>query len=169
MSYIERNLLPGEQLIFRARLSWIIFLRPLGWLVITFMLYYLTIYYDLPHFDTINLVFLSVLLLIFFADLIQFLTYITTEFGVTTQRIIVKRGIVQRLVKENLLQKIESIQVFQSFVGRIFGYGTIIVHGIGGTPEAFDLINDPMTFRLKIQEQIEKSNGNSNTNKASGI
>ena len=80
----------------------------------------------------------------------------TTEFGVTNQRIIVKRGILSRVVKENTLQKIESIQVTQSVMGRFFGFGTIIVRGIGGTPEVFTLINKPLAFRSQVQQQIEQ-------------
>jgi uncharacterized membrane protein YdbT with pleckstrin-like domain len=75
---------------------------------------------------------------------------------INNQRLIIKRGFVQRTTWENLLQKIENIQVIQSIPGRLLNYGTILVHGTGGTKEVFASINDPLTFRKHAQEQIEK-------------
>ena len=41
------------------------------------------------------------------------------------------------------------------------GYGTVIVHGTGGTPEVFNRIAHPLEFRTQVQQQIEKSQGSS--------
>jgi hypothetical protein len=39
----------------------------------------------------------------------------------------------------------------------MLGYGTVIVHGTGGTPEVFNRMAHPLEFRTQVQQQIEKS------------
>jgi uncharacterized membrane protein YdbT with pleckstrin-like domain len=48
--------------------------------------------------------------------------------------------------------KIESVNVDQSILGRILGYGTIRIVGSGGTKEVFPNISKPLLFRKKFQE-----------------
>jgi uncharacterized membrane protein YdbT with pleckstrin-like domain len=55
----------------------------------------------------------------------------TSEFAVTNRRVIIKVGLIRRRTVELRLEKVESIGVDQSILGRILGYGTIIVHGTG--------------------------------------
>ena len=50
---------------------------------------------------------------------------------------LIKVGIVNRRSLEMLLSKVETVRVEQSVVGRILGYGTIVVTGTGGTNEPF--------------------------------
>jgi hypothetical protein len=38
--------------------------------------------------------------------------------------------------------------------GRTLGYGDVVVHGTGGTPESFVLISHPQEFRRQVQQQI---------------
>jgi len=74
------------------------------------------------------------------------------EFVVTNKRIIVKTGIVSRRTLEMNLNKIESVNVDQSVIGRMFGYGTITIIGTGGTKESFPDIGDAVEFRKRFQE-----------------
>ena len=76
----------------------------------------------------------------------------TDEFAITNKRIIVKTGLIQRHTLEMNLSKIESVNVDQSIMGRIFGYGTITIIGTGGTRESFPNIQRPMEFRKMFQE-----------------
>ena len=79
-----------------------------------------------------------------------------TEMVVTNKRVIVKTGLLQRNTFEMLLSRIESIGVQEPVMGRMLGYGTVILRGVGGTPDEFDLIAKPLEFRSHVQEQIEK-------------
>lgn len=79
-----------------------------------------------------------------------FLVYKTTEFALTNKRIIAKKGILRRHSIENLLNKIESITVNQPLDGRIWGYGTVIVTGSGGTQEDFRMIGRSMELRKMV-------------------
>jgi len=77
-----------------------------------------------------------------------------TEMAVTNKRVIVKSGLADRRTIELLLQRIESIAVEEPALGRILGYGTVIVRGTGGTPEVFPQIARPLEFREQVQRQI---------------
>lgn len=74
------------------------------------------------------------------------------EFVITNKRVILKTGIVSRKAFEMNLSKIESVNVDQNIPGRILGYGTITVIGIGGTRESFENISEPLKFRQKFLE-----------------
>ena len=79
--------------------------------------------------------------------------YLTSEFAVTNKRVLVKVGFISRHTLELLLSKVETIGVDQSILGRILGYGTIVVIGTGGTREPFKAIADPLGFRHQVQGQ----------------
>jgi uncharacterized membrane protein YdbT with pleckstrin-like domain len=80
-----------------------------------------------------------------------------TEMAVTDRRVIVKIGVAARRTFEILLSKVESIGVEESVMGRMLGYGTVVVRGTGGTPEPFDTVAHPLEFRKQVQQQIENS------------
>ena len=83
----------------------------------------------------------------------------TSEFAVTNRRVIIKVGLVSRRTVELNLEKVESIGVEQTILGRILGYGTIVVVGTGGTKEPFPRIADPMGFRRAVNEATEALRG----------
>lgn len=74
----------------------------------------------------------------------------SSEFAITNRRVIIKIGLISRHVLEMNLSKVESINVDQTVMGRMLGYGTITVIGTGGTRELFHKIADPMEFRRQF-------------------
>jgi uncharacterized membrane protein YdbT with pleckstrin-like domain len=80
----------------------------------------------------------------------------TSEFAVTNQRVVIKTGLIARDTLEMNLQKIESVGVDQSLLGRLLGYGDITIIGTGGTREQFSCIADPVRFRRTFQEQVAR-------------
>ena len=76
----------------------------------------------------------------------------TSEYAITNKRVIIKVGLIRRRTVEINISKIESINVHQSIVGRILGYGDIAIVGTGGTKETFDTLASPIQFRKKFQE-----------------
>jgi uncharacterized membrane protein YdbT with pleckstrin-like domain len=98
----------------------------------------------------ITFVSLKGILTLFIAPLIAFYT---SEFAITNKRLMIKTGLISRHTFEMNLSKIESINVNQSILGRILGYGTIMIMGTGSTREPFAAIRDPLTFRKKFLEQ----------------
>ena len=75
----------------------------------------------------------------------------TSEFGVTSRRVIIKVGLFQRRTLELLIRQVEAISVDQSITGRMFNFGTITLTGTGGVRETFHNISNPLEFRRSIQ------------------
>src|SRR4029453_2573668 len=71
----------------------------------------------------------------------------STELAVTNRRVIAKFGLIARSTVEMNLAKIESVRVEQTVLGRLFGFGSIIVTGTGSTMDPIRLIADPIAFR----------------------
>jgi uncharacterized membrane protein YdbT with pleckstrin-like domain len=144
MGYVDSNLLPNEQVTYRARLHRIIYLFP-------FCLFLIAIAVAIAGGRWTALA-LAVLALI--TMLPPWVRSISSEFAVTNKRVLVKVGLVRRHSLELLLQKVEGIGVDQGILGRILGYGTITVSGTGGTREAFRMIANPLEFRRQVQASL---------------
>lgn len=85
--------------------------------------------------------------------------FATSHLTLTSKRIIIKRGFLSRNTFEVLLTKVEGIGVKQPPIGRMFGFGTIIVTGTGGAHQTFRGLRDPQGFRERVQEEIAKMQG----------
>lgn len=76
----------------------------------------------------------------------------TTEMAITNRRLIYKRGMLARKTEELSLHRIEEVNVNQSILGRILGYGKVVCHGTGGSKIETPTISRPMAFRRALQE-----------------
>jgi uncharacterized membrane protein YdbT with pleckstrin-like domain len=75
-----------------------------------------------------------------------------TEYSVTSAGALVKRGIIRRRVGRILKTKVESVNLRQSILGRILGYGDVTVAGTGGNVLRFRMVQDPIGFMNLIQQ-----------------
>jgi uncharacterized membrane protein YdbT with pleckstrin-like domain len=147
-SYIQQTLLIKEKLFFLTRPHWVIFLLPL----ILFLLAW-----SLPDYPHYVLVLSRLILLFAFIRAIQALImYYTYEYGITNKRVLIKAGWIRRSSFEIYLNRIESIKVNQSMMGRLLNYGSIRVIGMGGSSDEFPFIPSPIQFRHAIQEAISE-------------
>jgi uncharacterized membrane protein YdbT with pleckstrin-like domain len=164
MSYVEKHLIDGESIIYETRLHWVVLIVP----ILVGLLFALTgvAMFVLSGRTTADqTVAHQSLLVAGGAFLVIALIFIArgilvrnaTEMTVTNKRVFVKVGLAARRTIELLLSRVESIGVEESVMGRMLGYGKVIVHGTGGTPEIFDKIAHPLEFRTQVQQQIEKS------------
>jgi uncharacterized membrane protein YdbT with pleckstrin-like domain len=146
MSYIDGNLLAGEQVVYRTRLHWLLFMMPVLFTAIILLpIAWLLAKGTWSHYAWIPLALGLVILLA---------TYIkrqSSDFAVTNKRVMMKVGVFSTRSIELVLNKVEAIAVNQSLMGRIFGYGDIVVTGSGGTKEAFSHIQGPLAFRRAVQ------------------
>jgi uncharacterized membrane protein YdbT with pleckstrin-like domain len=89
-----------------------------------------------------------------------FIRYKTTELAITTKRVVAKFGFISRNTVEINIHKVESIQIHQDVLGRIFNYGSLVIAG-AGTPQApIPGISHPMEFRrafMEAQDQASQS------------
>jgi uncharacterized membrane protein YdbT with pleckstrin-like domain len=74
----------------------------------------------------------------------------TTEIAVTDRRIILKRGFIRRATLEMNLQKVESVDVDQTLLGRLFDFGSVTIRGTGSTFETLSMIDSPLKLRTTV-------------------
>jgi uncharacterized membrane protein YdbT with pleckstrin-like domain len=77
-----------------------------------------------------------------------------TEMAVSNQRVLIKTGMLSRRSIEVLLSKVESIGINETFMGRLLGYGTVVIRGTGGTYETFHKIRQPNEVRQQVQAEL---------------
>ena len=152
MSYVSRVLMPGETVLATARLHWIILLPSILTIVAGIAV---ASWARASGMDPGQAKFVYALAgLLVLIGVLMFLGRLivraTTEFAVTDRRVIVKRGIISLHTVEMNEDKVESVDVDQSLLGRLFGFGTITVRGTGGSLEPIRMISDPLTFRSHI-------------------
>ena len=150
MKYVTRVLQPGETIVYSTRLHPLIFLLAMFWLVVGLgMLIAGSMYQDVLQLGFyIGAAVFG--LLAFFAWLRAAIRRATTELAITDRRVIYKSGLLARHTMEMNRAKVESVDVDQSILGRMFGFGTIILRGTGGSLEPMRMISDPLVFRSHI-------------------
>jgi uncharacterized membrane protein YdbT with pleckstrin-like domain len=74
----------------------------------------------------------------------------TTETDVTNLRVVHKTGFIKRRTFEMSLDKVESVDVNQSILGRILSYGDVTILGVGEGKETISTIASPLAFRSYI-------------------
>jgi len=163
LSYVEKHLIPGETIQYQTKLHWIVML----WHVViaaVFELLAMTLFVTsfsrpsgakaMPSRSAVYVAALICFLVGAALLCIGLLKRNVTEMAVTNKRVIVKTGLTERRTTEILLSRIESVVVDEPAMGRILGYGTVIVRGTGGTPEIFEKIQHPLKLREQVQSQI---------------
>jgi uncharacterized membrane protein YdbT with pleckstrin-like domain len=99
-----------------------------------------------PGWAAAAICFLVALILALRAWLIRW----TTEIVVTDRRVIYARGFIQRHTVEVNMDKIESVDVDQGVLGRIFDYGDVTIMGTGTTHEPLRNVDRPIAFRNEV-------------------
>jgi len=79
----------------------------------------------------------------------------STEMGITSKRVIRKSGVIMRDTAEIRLSKVESVSVKQGFLGRIFGYGDVVISGSGGNDAVMKGVRDPLAFRARVDQACD--------------
>lgn len=132
MSYVASVLQPGERIVVQGRLHWIVY-----WHAILFLLLGIgsAAWASASGMGAmaqfVSVAFGALFVLSFIHS--WFIRWIT-EIAVTDRRIIYKRGFITRHTVEMNMDKVASVDVDQSILGRILDYGTLHVLGTGGTP-----------------------------------
>src|SRR5579862_2468866 len=166
MSYIEKDLIPGEQIVYKTRLHSIVLVRPILEAIVLCALGGFCIWsakneqQAYPSLYTPLMVVAAIFFLVALARVIcGFAKRNSVEMAVTNRRVPIKWGMAGRRTLEILLAKVESISVDETFWGRTLGYGTIVIRGTGGTPEPIVMVAHPGEFRRMVQQQAEVSQG----------
>ncbi len=149
--YIDEILQPDEKLLYSTTVHWIIYLP--GLLALAVALASAIYATRVENYAGM----LSLLALAIFSGLYGLIDVArawfrrwTTEFDVTDRRVVHKSGFIQRRTIEMNMDKIESVDVNQTLLGRIFDYGEVVVRGVGESWEPIFTIGSPLKFRNHI-------------------
>jgi uncharacterized membrane protein YdbT with pleckstrin-like domain len=161
LSYAEKHLIQGETIEYETKLHWIVMLGHAG-LTAFFVLAgaaLLVFSWNTRHgADSHSSILVWIALAAFLVAAILLGVGLVkrnaTVMAITNKRVIVKTGLASRRTVELLLSRIESVVVEEPAMGRMLGYGTVIIRGTGGTPETFEKIAHPLEFRAQVQSQI---------------
>jgi uncharacterized membrane protein YdbT with pleckstrin-like domain len=150
VSYVDRVLQPGETVRHVSRIHWVVYLPGLLITVVGLGGGAYAMNLD-PESRTIALVGAGAAVAVGLVSLIgAWFRRWTTELAVTDRRIIFKRGFIRRHSMEMNMDKVESVDVDQSVLGRILDYGDIIVRGTGSGLEPLKGIDSPIEFRNHV-------------------
>ena len=146
-SYVDNALLPNEAVLYRAHVSkWSLF-----WTIFFGAVMFIAgaaVGFLVPLPGAAGGAVLAIIGIVLLVR--AWITYGSTEFGVTDRRIIAKTGLVSRRTVEMFLDKVESLNVTQSVMGRVLDFGTVGIRGTGSTEEAIDNISAPLELRKQF-------------------
>jgi uncharacterized membrane protein YdbT with pleckstrin-like domain len=161
MSYIERNLIPGEKIMYRTGIHWSVLVGPtivaaiIAAPGIALLAYRDRIAGNQIPVDAVAAAGIALLVVAAIVLAYNVIKRNATEIAVTDRRVIIKTGMTSRRSLEIMIAKVESIGIDETVMGRVLGYGTVVIHGTGGTPEPFHKIAHPSEFRREVQQQVD--------------
>ncbi|MDE2376001.1 PH domain-containing protein [Bradyrhizobium sp.] len=149
--YIDEILQPGEKVLYSTNAHWIFYVPAVSaWIAALILL-------GMSRMTVVEgLVLLCLTASALVACLALYLTLKgwfhrwTTETDVTNFRVVHKTGFITRKTFEMSLDKVESVDVDQSILGRIFNYGDVTIRGVGEGVETIRTIASPLAFRNSI-------------------
>jgi len=147
---VERHLLAGERVVYKTRLHWVLFVKPA--LVVLAGMILMVLLRQVQDPPWLWIFGAAVVLIGLVWAFVHYVEVMTSEFAVTTSRLILKVGLISRYTTELLLAKVESIGVQQGLIARLLNYGDLTVTGTGGAREIFRRVRDPIGFRNHVQQ-----------------
>ena len=149
--YIDDILQPGEKVLYSTNAHWIFY-----WPAIVAWIVALALFLESRATVTEGLVLLclsasavAAIAALYWTVKAWFHRW-TTETDVTNLRVVHKTGFIKRRTFEMSLDKVESVDVNQSILGRILNYGDVTIQGVGEGKETISTIASPLAFRNYI-------------------
>src|SRR5262245_19555639 len=148
MSYVQHVLQPGEQVRHTSSIHWIVYWPGVAVALLAVVAYwfsetrYLT---GIWRFTAYALALVAIVLLIQ-----QWFQWWVTEIAVTDRRVIYKKGLVRRQTNEMNMDKVESVKINQSILGRMLDYGDVSILGTGEGFETLRTVASPIELRNSI-------------------
>ena len=149
--YIDEILQPGEKVLYSTNAHWMFYLPAIAaWILVA-------VFLILSRLTTVDgvvvlcwaIAAVAAVAAVYWSFRAWFHRW-TTETDVTNMRVVHKTGFIQRRTFEMALDKIESVDVDQSILGRILNYGDVTINGVGEGRERIRTISSPLAFRSAI-------------------
>jgi uncharacterized membrane protein YdbT with pleckstrin-like domain len=149
--YIDEILQPGEKVLYSTNAHWIFYLPAIAaWTVaLALLIFSRTVTADAVTLACLALAAIAGLAALYWTATAWFHRW-TTETDVTNMRVVHKTGFIKRRTFEMSLDKVESVDVNQSILGRLLNYGSVTVRGVGEGSETIQTIASPLDFRNHI-------------------
>jgi uncharacterized membrane protein YdbT with pleckstrin-like domain len=149
--YIDDILQPGEKVLYSTNAHWIFYFPAIvAWIVaVVFLALSRMFVADTPMLICLSLAAVAAVFALYKMLTAWFHRW-TTETDVTNLRVVHKTGFIKRRTFEMSLDKVESVDVNQSILGRLLNYGSVTVRGVGEGAETIDMIASPLDFRSHI-------------------
>ena len=149
--YIDDILQPGEKVLYSTNAHWMFYLPAIAaWIVaIVFFVLSRMVVADVPVLLCLSMAAISAVVALYKMLSAWFHRW-TTETDVTNLRVVHKTGFIKRRTFEMSLDKVESVDVNQSILGRILNYGDVTILGVGEGKETISTIASPLAFRNSI-------------------
>jgi uncharacterized membrane protein YdbT with pleckstrin-like domain len=149
--YIDDILQPGEKVLYSTNAHWIFYLPAIAAWIVAAILLVLSrmVVGDTPVLLCLALATVSAVAALYWMAKAWFHRW-TTETDVTNLRVVHKTGFIKRRTFEMSLDKVESVDVNQSILGRLLNYGNVTVRGVGEGAETITTIASPLEFRNHI-------------------
>ena len=149
--YIDDILQPGEKVLYSTNAHWIFYLPAIAAWIVAAILLVLSRATSTEGIQLLCLAASAVVAIValYWTAKAWFHRW-TTETDVTNMRVVHKTGFIKRRTFEMSLDKVESVDVNQSILGRIFNYGSVTVRGVGEGAETINTIASPLEFRSHI-------------------
>ena len=148
MSYVQRVLQPGEQVRHVSSIHWIVYWPGVAVALLAVVAYWFSetrFLTGMWRYTAYALALVAAFLLIQ-----QWCQWWITEIAVTNRRVIYKTGFVRRQTNEMNMDKVESVKINQTILGRILDYGDVTILGTGEGFETLRTIASPIELRNSI-------------------
>ena len=158
MNYIEQTKSEGEEILAYFNINqWAylgIYLQGIIALLIIGLSFTLKIDFselkDIVSPDMIYKIFRFMGLIVLGRTIFSYLMLNSINMGVTDQRIAFKKGIVSRDTNEIRLGAVETVEVEQSVLGRLLGFGNVRITGKGEALIIFKDIDNPLVVKRDL-------------------
>ncbi len=149
--YIDDILQPGEKVLYSTNAHWVFYLPGIAAWIVAVVLFFLSRSTSVQGIELLSLSASAVVAIValYWTAKAWFHRW-TTETDVTNLRVVHKTGFIKRRTFEISLDKVESVDVNQSILGRILNYGDVTVQGVGEGKETISTIASPLAFRNHI-------------------
>jgi|GEM_PF-1133744 len=151
MGRAKEYLSTKEHIIHETHLHWILFLESASYTIMAIGISFIAYKYGGTWSKTIHYCSLPFWVYGAVKLLLEWMQHSSADFIVTNNRVIIKVGVLNRSSLSIPLSKIESIEIDQTLMGQMMGYGSIHITGTGTATSKFEYIASPGTFRQKIQ------------------
>ncbi|WP_306057212.1 PH domain-containing protein [Natronococcus wangiae] len=89
----------------------------------------------------------------------QYARIAKTVFVITDRRVATRRGVLGVTVSTVALDRVQNSTVTQGSIGRLIGYGTVVIETAGGSDLAFWNVDAPIAVRAELEHSAGRLEG----------